>query len=278
MPSWIAASLKINPFIPGREIFIYELSELGFSSFEEDNVSLRAFIEKKHFNLEDFDSAIEKYKEEFSVDYTLEEIEQRNWNAEWESNFQPVVVNHECRIRAPFHPADPTFILELIIQPQMSFGTGHHETTWLMSRMLYPLDLKGKEVLDMGCGTGVLAILAAKKGAAGVTAIDIDEWSVENTKENAALNNISGILVEKGTAALLAERSFHVILANINRNVLLEDMKHYCKALLPGGLILFSGIFTTDVSLISDEASALGLKFAGREDKNNWVVLQFRKE
>jgi ribosomal protein L11 methyltransferase len=279
MSSWIAAEFRIEPFLPGRDILIYELSEIGFVSFEESQTILTAYIVAEDFSNEKILEIIEKYRSEFHTGYQWKEIEQKNWNEEWESNFSPVIVNHECRIRAPFHEAEPgKWPVEIIIQPQMSFGTGHHETTWLMSRRIWSLDLKDKTILDMGCGTGVLGILASIRGASSVDAIDIDEWSVENTKENAALNNIQNILVEKGDAGLLAGRAFQVILANINRNVLLEDMQHYCKALLPGGIILFSGIFTTDVSLISERAAAFGLKFAGREDKNNWVVLEFRKE
>lgn len=275
--SYTALHLRLEPVLPAREILLYELGEIGFESFEEKVDGLSAYILSGDFNEALVRDLKERYADSFQMHFSFEEIEQRNWNAEWESGFQPIIVNETCRIRAPFHEADKNFPIELIIQPQMSFGTGHHETTWLMARRMFGLDLQGKKVLDMGCGTGVLAILADKLGAAEVTAIDIDEWSYENTLENIQLNNTRPVIVEKGGAALLEGCSFHVILANINRNVLLADMPEYVRTLLPGGRILFSGFFVSDVDSIRQSAEGLGLIFEGRDEKNNWVVLEFKK-
>jgi ribosomal protein L11 methyltransferase len=253
------------------------LGEVGFDSFVETENGLDAFIPEDQYHQGTVEEILPQYAEAFKAVFTIERIEQKNWNAEWESNFHPIEVNDQCLIRAPFHEPQDAYAFQLVIRPQMSFGTGHHETTWLMARRMFALELKGKSVLDMGCGTGVLAILASKMGASPVTAIDIDEWSYLNTIENAELNNTSPIIVEKGDAALLAGRHFQVILANINRNVLIADMPSYVRSLSAGGTILFSGIFVTDEPLIRSTAEGLGLIFEGMEEKNNWVVLQFKK-
>lgn len=274
---YVAAHFDLEELLPFREILLYELGELGFESFEEHEEGLSAYIPSDHFNKQALDEMLVPYADQFKWELSFETIPQQNWNAQWESNFHPIVVNEKCSIRAPFHPSFPNTEIELIIRPQMSFGTGHHETTWLMSRRIFGLELKNKSLLDMGCGTGVLAILAAKLGAGPITAIDIDEWSYENTLENNQLNNISGMIVEKGDASLLAGRSFQVILANINRNVLLADMGTYATCLQAGGRILFSGFFVSDVETIRQAAEKQGLIFEGQDEKNNWVVLEFKK-
>ncbi len=274
---YLAFHFDIEPLQTGREILVYELGEVGFDSFVETENGLDAFIPEDQYHQGMVEEILPQYAEAFKADFTIERIEQKNWNAEWESNFHPIEVNDQCLIRAPFHEPQDAYAFQLVIRPQMSFGTGHHETTWLMARRMFALELNGKSVLDMGCGTGVLAILASKMGASPVTAIDIDEWSYLNTIENAELNNTSPIIVEKGDAALLAGRHFQVILANINRNVLIADMPSYVRSLSAGGTILFSGIFVTDEPLIRSTAEGLGLIFEGMEEKNNWVVLQFKK-
>jgi ribosomal protein L11 methyltransferase len=274
---YLAFHFDIEPLQTGREILVYELGEVGFDSFVETENGLDAFIPEDQYHQGTVEEILPQYAEVFKAVFTIERIEQKNWNAEWESNFHPIEVNDQCLIRAPFHEPQDAYAFQLVIRPQMSFGTGHHKTTWLMARRMFALELKGKSVLDMGCGTGVLAILASKMGASPVTAIDIDEWSYLNTIENAELNNTSPIIVEKGDAALLAGRHFQVILANINRNVLIADMPSYVRSLSAGGTILFSGIFVTDEPLIRSTAEGLGLIFEGMEEKNNWVVLQFKK-
>ncbi|HCA82201.1 MAG TPA: 50S ribosomal protein L11 methyltransferase [Flavobacteriales bacterium] len=278
MSDYIELSLKIQPLLPGREILVYELGEAGAESFEETPDGLLAYFRDSQFEESSIQSCFANYSDQFSVVFSHRKIAQQNWNAEWESGFQPIVVNERCRIRAPFHSADPAFADELIIQPQMSFGTGHHETTWLMANRMYQLDLQGKSLLDMGCGTGVLAILAAKRGAAPISAIDIDEWSYLNTLENLELNGVEGVFVEKGEAALLDGRRFQVILANINRNVLLADLPVYAKCLEKGGQLLLSGFFISDVETLKASAHQQGLVFEGMDERNNWAVLEFKKD
>ncbi|MFN3342055.1 MAG: 50S ribosomal protein L11 methyltransferase [Flavobacteriales bacterium] len=278
MSDYIELSLKIQPLLPGREILVYELGEAGAESFEETSDGLLAYFRDSQFEQLSIQSCFANYSDQFSVEFSQRKIAQQNWNAEWESGFQPIVVNERCRIRAPFHLADPAYADELIIQPQMSFGTGHHETTWLMANRMYQLDLKGKSLLDMGCGTGVLAILAAKCCAAPISAIDIDEWSYLNTLENLELNGVEGVFVEKGEAALLDGRRFQVILANINRNVLLADLPVYAKCLEKGGQLLLSGFFISDVETLKASAHQQGLVFEGMDERNNWAVLEFKKD
>ncbi len=275
--NYLRYSFTVQPLLPGRDILIYELGELGFDSFEETPEGLHAYIPEPAPDTKQIEALAEQYKEAFTFSYTTEAIAERNWNAEWEAHFQPIEVSSECIICAPFHTLDKPYRLRLLIQPQMSFGTGHHETTWLMARKMLDIPLSGKTVLDMGCGTGILAILARKLGAAATTAIDIDEWSYRNTLENIELNDTSGILVEKGDAQLLPGRSFQVILANINRNVLLADLPVYAEALETEGILLLSGIFTTDIPLITEKAQSLGLSLAGQHEKNNWALLGFKK-
>ena len=210
----------INPVQPGTDILTALLGELPFESFVSNEKGLDAFIKEEDFN----DDLLNDLPElDFTYSFTIEKIQQQNWNAQWESNFNPVLVEDKCIIRASFHEAPQSGIMDIIIDPKMSFGTGHHDTTWLMSRELFVLDLKNKSVLDMGCGTGVLAIIAKKLGANTVSGIDIDEWSIENSRENAQVNNCTEILFEKGNASLLSNKKYDIILANINRNVLLNN-------------------------------------------------------
>jgi ribosomal protein L11 methyltransferase len=220
--------------------------------------------------------ALESLKEEFKTSYEIIHHPDQNWNAEWESNFHPIEVDGKCFIRAPFHEPHPS-LTEVIILPQMSFGTGHHETTWLMAKSLFDIDFNRKSVLDMGCGTGILAILASKLSASSILAIDIEEWAYLNTIENISLNKAINITVEKGGAELLASRLFNIILANINLNVLLNDMKSYSQSLEKGGVILFSGVFGTDLPQLQKKAEECGLVFVSREERNNWMVARFTK-
>jgi ribosomal protein L11 methyltransferase len=278
MNDYTEVDLQIEPLLPGREILIYELGEIGAESFEEQSGGLLAWFPFGVFNEDELKKLIAGYSNQFTVNYSSRSIKQENWNAEWESGFQPIIVNEQCRIRAPFHEEDTNYEHEILIRPQMSFGTGHHATTWLMARRLFALDLTKRSVLDMGCGTGVLAFLAKMLGAGDVTAIDIDEWSYLNTIENMELNRMQGILVEKGDSSLLAGRSFQVILANINRNVLLADLPVFTKALEAGGKLLLSGFFTSDVPVLREAAEKTGLVFEEMEEKDTWVVLQFKKD
>ena len=214
--------------------------------------------------------------DEFLIQYTKNEVEQTNWNAEWEKNFKPIQVDDLVSIRAPFHE-NPHLKYDIVIVPKMSFGTGHHETTHMMVQHLLALDLENKKVLDMGCGTGILAIFAEMKGANPVDAIDIDAWCYENSLENIARNNCSHITVFEGDSALLIDKKYDVIIANINRNILLEDMNIYANCLHENGVLLLSGFYQEDISMIDAEVSKYNLKLESFIERNNWVALKYNK-
>jgi ribosomal protein L11 methyltransferase len=268
--------ITISPLIQGRELIYHVLEEEPYEYFEDEVDGLSAYVPTHLFSEHKLKDALEKLKDEFKSSYEIIHHPDQNWNADWESNFHPIEVDGKCFIRAPFHDPHPS-LPEVIILPQMSFGTGHHETTWLMAKSLFDIDFKGKKVLDMGCGTGILAILASKLSASSVLAIDIEEWAYLNTIENISLNKAINITVEKGGAELLASRLFNIILANINLNVLLNDMNSYSQCLEKGGVILFSGVFGTDLPQLQKRAEECGLVFVSKEEKNNWMVARFTK-
>lgn len=275
MPNYIAYHFKITPLQPGTDILISELGELGFDSFTENDLGFDAYITEdldKELNLNEL-----RY-EDFSYTYSKEQIQQTNWNAEWEKNFEPVLVDDLLLIRAPFHPSNKQVKFEIEIMPKMSFGTGHHDTTWLMCKQLFDIDLKQKTVLDMGCGTGVLAILAKKLGAAKVIGIDIDEWSVENGIENCIANNCADIEIKLGDKEALNDYfNIDVILANINKNVLKIQLPLYSKLLKANGVLLLSGFFNTDIEELDKLAQSLQLKLVQSFTKNNWSVMKLTK-
>jgi ribosomal protein L11 methyltransferase len=200
----------------------------------------------------------------------------KDWNELWEASYQPVVVNERCRVRAPFHEPDPSYDFDLVIEPKMSFGTANHETTAQIIQLMLETDFQGKEVLDMGSGTAVLAILAKKLGAARTVAIDNDEWAYRNAFTNIGLNGISDIEIVLGDALSIQGR-FDVVLANINRNILLRDMQHYVEAMRPAAHIFFSGFYTEDLPSIKEEAERLGLRYCRHLSRNNWVAAEFVK-
>lgn len=253
------------------------LGELGFESFVEADNELLAYIPVEKYNSSILNDELLTPEIRNNVEFSVVVIPNQNWNAVWESNFQPVTIDNRCYIRAPFHPADPEIEFEIIIEPKMSFGTAHHETTFLMLKFLLELDLTGKAVLDMGCGTGVLAILTALKGCRDITAIDNDEWAYKNTLENIQSNNTPYINVYLGDASLLENRNYDVIIANINRNILLNDMSVYAKSLKANGLLLLSGFYYADLDVIKASALKSGLEFSTYKEKNNWVAASFNK-
>ncbi|MES2628719.1 MAG: 50S ribosomal protein L11 methyltransferase [Bacteroidota bacterium] len=275
--SYIQLTATISPKQPGTDILIAELADAGFESFEETGDGLKAWAQEELLDNEALQQIPMLSDNEFKVSYSLEKIEDKNWNEEWESNFSPIELNENAVIKASFHTTRP-YAHEFLISPKMAFGTGHHETTWLMANALFTMDLGGKKVLDMGCGTGILAVIAEKLGATELVAIDIEEPAIENTYEHLDINQCSKTEVRLGGAEVLKEdESFDVILANINRNVLTRDMRHYVKVLKTGGLILFSGFFTTDVEIITAEATKNGLLSVSESSKNNWAQLTFSK-
>ncbi len=273
---YIEVNLTIEPLHPFDDILTNDLAVVGYESFIAIDNGLQAFIQHADFSEEQLKSILAIYQNEAKISYRHKLIPNQNWNAAWESNFDPIEVDGICRIRAPFHLPDTNFKFEICIEPKMSFGTGHHETTYLMLQQLLSMNVKDKIVLDMGCGTAVLAILAAKLQAKAVTAIDNDAWSYENSVENCALNNNNEIEVKLGDAALLADRKFDLIIANINRNILLQDMKSYAAALNENGDLLMSGFFDVDVPQLLEHAAALNLKFISKRVKNNWAMIQLQ--
>ena len=265
---------KVKPLQPAVEILIAELGYAGFESFVETEEGVTAYIQKEEWNENILDDIHILNSKEFKITYTFEDIEQTNWNAEWEKNFNPIIVDNQCSVRAPFHEK-PNTKYDIIIEPKMSFGTGHHETTHMMIQHILKNDFEGKSVLDMGCGTGVLAILAEMKGAKPIDAIDYDNWCYLNSLENVERNNCKHITVIEGDATVLKNKKYDIIIANINRNILLQDMKTYVSCLNDKGMLFLSGFYNDDIPLIQTECENHLLKFAEKLKRNNWVSLKF---
>ncbi|PJA10002.1 MAG: 50S ribosomal protein L11 methyltransferase [Flavobacteriales bacterium CG_4_10_14_0_2_um_filter_32_8] len=275
---YIEFSATIVPLEVGRDILVAELSEIGYESFVETEQGLEAYIQSSFFNDNDIKKLRIIKNSEFSITYSTKTIKDQNWNETWEKSFTPIHVENRCYIRANFHKKITNIEFDIIIDPKMSFGTGHHETTYLMIKRLLEIDVTNKKVLDMGCGTGVLAILAQLKKAQYVEAIDIDEWAYQNTLENIRNNNCMEIVVKQGGAELLIDTNFDAILANINRNILLNDMNKYANVLSKGGNLLLSGFFNVDKNLLLAEASKLGLELTYCEEKKEWLMLHLIKK
>lgn len=267
---------KVKPLKPAVEILIAELGYAGFESFVETEEGVTAYIQKEDY----FDTILDDIQilksEEFEITFTSEEIEQTNWNSEWEKNFNPIIVDDTCSVRAPFHEK-PNTEFDIIIEPKMSFGTGHHETTHMMIQHILKNDFVDKSVLDMGCGTGVLAILAELKGAKPIDAIDYDNWCYLNSLENVERNNARHITVLEGDASVLPGRQYDIVIANINRNILLNDMKTYTDILNTNGVLFLSGFYNDDIPIIIAECNKYGLKHVETLERNNWVALKFEK-
>ena len=263
-----------------EESYIFDLlasylGEIGFESFEEINDGILAYIDDKLFDEELMVQLVKNFPYANDIQYKIAEIKQVNWNEEWEKNFfEPIIIGNECLIHSTFHKNLPKAKYDIIIDPKMAFGTGHHETTSLMIAEILKMDLEGKSVLDMGCGTAVLAILAAMRGAKPVTAIDIDTWCIENSIENIEKNGVGEIFVQLGDASLLEDQHYDIIIANINRNILLSDIKKYSACLSKGGALYMSGFYTEDIPLIEKEANNYHLKLINYNEKNNWVVVE----
>ena len=272
--SYIGYHFTIEPKELGSEILIAELGEKAFESFTETETGIDAFVQKELWDETILDGIFILQSEEFSINYTFEEIEQINWNEEWEKNFEPIEVDGKCHVRAPFHPKTEAEF-DIVIEPKMSFGTGHHETTHMMIQHLLEMDVNGLKTLDMGCGTAILAILAEMKGAQPIDAIDIDNWCYLNSIENAERNNCKYITVYEGDAALLKGKKYDLIIANINRNILLNDMQSYVDCLNAGGTILFSGFYEEDIPFIDNSCTEKGLTYIKKFQRNNWVSLKY---
>ena len=271
---YLGFHFTVEPKELGSEILIAELGELPFESFIDSDFGIVAFIQKELYADGILDDLFVLKSPEFTISYKIEEIDQVNWNEEWEKNFEPIDVNGNCHVRAPFHPKT-TAEFDIVIEPKMSFGTGHHETTHMMIQHLLDMDVVGMKTLDMGCGTAILAILAEMKEAQPIDAIDIDNWCYLNSIENAERNNCKHITVYEGDAALLESKKYDLIIANINRNILLNDMQAYVNCLNPEGTLLLSGFYTEDIPFIDASCTEKGLTYVKKLGRNNWVSLKY---
>ena len=260
------------------EILTAEFGELGFESFTDTETGFDAYIPIKDYSKNALTDCLEAYQKQAKITVADTLIKAKNWNAVWESNFEPITIDNRCTIRAPFHTDMPKLEFDIVIEPKMSFGTGHHSTTYLVAEWLLNNNVSNKKILDMGCGTGILAILAALKNARPIDAIDIDEWAYDNAIENVRTNKVAGsITVRQGDASLLKGHTYDIILANINRNILLQDMVTYSKSLVDGGTLVVSGIFTEDIPTITAEATKQGLQQVEEKSRNKWARIVFRK-
>ena len=272
--NYLEFKFKIEPLQPASEILVAELGYLGFESFVEEEDGLTAYIPAEEYEDDLLAGVHILQSNEFQITYSKGEIEQVNWNEEWEKNFSPIMVDDICSVRAPFHP-EPDTEFDIVIEPKMSFGTGHHATTHMMIQHILKNDWNDKAVLDMGCGTGVLAILASMKGAKFVDAIDIDNWCYQNTLENVGRNDCDNINVEEGGAELLQDRKYDMILANINRNILLRDLPIYKDSLNKDGNLFLSGFYEEDIPVIKEACQKLGLNYIEHIERSNWVAVKF---
>ncbi len=261
-----------------QDLLINALGEIGFDTFEEVEFGFKAYILSADFNRELLDVTLLPYQEMFTFSYDITLIPQKNWNEVWESNFEPIQINDQVFVRATFHESRPEFNYEIVIDPKMAFGTGHHQTTAMMLELMLENNFQGKKVLDMGCGTGILAIMAAKLGAAEITAIDYDPVCYESTVENALLNDITTIKTLCGSKEVIPGEQFDVILANINRNILLDQRQRYSEVLKPDSELYLSGFYETpDLDIIIDAARKFGMKYIIHKTNSNWVAAKMIK-
>lgn len=260
------------------EILMAELGELGFESFVETEDGLEAYVQEDIFDDMAVKKMLEDYAARTAISYQFKKIARQNWNEEWEKNFQPIQIGEQIYVRADFHEPKPGFAYEIIITPKMSFGTGHHETTSMVMEHQLNIDHINKKVLDVGTGTGILAVLASKLGAAQISAFDIDEWSVENTIENVQLNGVSNVSVRQGTIEDEPKDTYDIVLANINRNILLSQIPAYVTFLKKGGDLIVSGFYEKDIADIQTVAESVGLKKIAQLSKNNWAAVVFNSQ
>ena len=276
----IRLTTAITPFEQWvSDILMSELADAGFDTFVETETGFEAYIPENLFKRSAVDQIGAEVPGNYHIDFSTEVIPAQNWNEVWEKNyFKPLVISNQVVVRAPFHSEYPACRYEIVIEPKMAFGTGNHETTSLVMETMLEMKLSGKPLLDMGCGTGILAVLASMLGANPVTAIDIDVWSYRATIENAGLNNTHNISAFLGDAGLLGAEKFDVILANIQKNIILADLHKYDQVLEPDGLMLVSGFYLADLEDIKQAAEKIGLVFENYKEKNNWVAVLFSKK
>ncbi|MEI7586481.1 50S ribosomal protein L11 methyltransferase [Runella sp.] len=276
MPAnYFEARLTLNPDF--NEILMAELGQIGYESFVETDEGLSAYITEADFDLAQLQQVVDDYQHLTPITFAYEQLETKNWNEEWERNYQPIEVAGQIRVRASYHAPDPAFRYDIVIDPKMSFGTGHHETTTLVMEQQLSLDHHDKSVLDVGSGTGILAILAEMLGATRLTAFDIEEWAYLNAVENAELNGCKHITVFQGTIEDCPAGLYDIVLANINRNILLREIPIYVQFLQPGGTLMVSGFYEFDINDIIQKAEEVDLKLIAQKTLNQWAVIRFEK-
>jgi ribosomal protein L11 methyltransferase len=261
------------------EILMAEIAEAGFDTFMETEKGFEAYVELEKFDKEQLQYIKDRYSDQTPLIFYQDRIQKQNWNEEWEKSYQPIIVDDKCLIRAEFHKIDKVYPYVITITPKMSFGTGHHQTTYLMVKAQIDIDHQNKRVMDAGCGTAILSIMASKRGAKEVVAFDIDEWSVINGQENIDVNNCTNISLQQGKLSEVnITGTFDIVLANINKNVLLEEIKLYQEYLVPGGLLLLSGFYTHDIADLLKEGSTYNLKEVSRDERETWASLLLQKD
>jgi ribosomal protein L11 methyltransferase len=261
------------------EILMAEIAEAGFDTFMENEKGFEAYVEQTNYDKEKLNEVKEKYGQFTPVVFYQDRIEKKNWNEEWEKSYEPIVVDDKCMIRAGFHQPEKKYPYDIIITPKMSFGTGHHQTTYLMVKAQLEMDHKEKIVMDAGCGTAILSVMASKLGAKRVEGFDIDEWSVINGKENVEVNDRDNVSIRQGKISdLTFEENFDIILANINKNILLVEMAQYASYLNPGGHLLLSGFYEKDIPDLMAEAHRYSFQQVRSYERENWAALLLKKK
>ncbi len=275
-----ALYLEVNFEISAEfsDLIIAELDQHGYDSFQETETGVQAYILIDEFDEEVIKDLQQQYEDVVEFNYSVSELENKNWNEEWEKNFEQSIISDECIVRASFHVPDKEYKYDIVINPRMSFGTGHHATTSMMLLHELDMDIQGKKVLDAGCGTGVLAIMAAKLGASEVFAYDIDDWSYNNAVDNFSLNNTETVNISVGEVDVaIPNRPYEVILANINKNVLLQDIQHFANILQENGYLVLSGFYEKDIEDLMYEAKKHDLSLENQKEKDGWVSLRLKK-
>ena len=269
--------IELETMQPFADILVARLNEINYETFSLEENILKCYIKTSVIQKNDTIDIILSLSQQTKINYSFKDIEKKNWNANWEQSFSPVKINSHCIIRADFHNEDKNIKHEIIITPKMSFGTGHHETTFLMLNEIFNINVSKLNILDMGSGTGVLSILSSKLGAKTILAIDIDEWAYENSIENSLLNNTNNIKFLKGDISLIENKTFDCVLANINRNIILRDLVKYYKLLINGGKLLISGFLVEDFDLVYKKINKIGFKLINKKNKNKWLMLHLEK-
>ena len=269
--------IELETMQPFADILVARLNEINYETFSLEENILKCYIKTSLIQKNDTIDIILSLSQQTKINYSFKDIEKKNWNANWEQSFSPVKINSHCIIRADFHKEDKNIKYEIIITPKMSFGTGHHETTFLMLNEIFKINVSKLNILDMGSGTGVLSILSSKLGAKTILAIDIDEWAYENSIENSLLNNTNNIKFLKGDISLIENKTFDCVLANINRNIILRDLVKYYKLLINGGKLLISGFLVEDFDLVYKKINKIGFKLINKKNKNKWLMLHLEK-